>query len=123
PYTDALAEAVSQLKGPAQARARDLLAERLARLTDTTLRERVGAGDAEMRRAAARAGGLRKSKGLSPDLLPLLSDEDGGGDQAARLSLKALADRDFGPTASADGAARERAAAEWNAWWKKQSGS
>jgi hypothetical protein len=76
-----------------------------------------------MRRAAARAAGLRKAKALIPDLLPLLSDADVEVIQAARLSLKALADRDFGPAPGADLAARDKAAAEWNAWWKKQSGS
>ena len=58
PYTDALAEATARLRGPAQMRARDLLAGRLSRMTDTTLRERLGEDEAEMRRAAARAVGL-----------------------------------------------------------------
>jgi len=123
PYTDALAEAAAQLSGPAQARARDLLAERLARLTDTALHDRFGADDAEMRRAAARAAGLRKAKALIPDLLPLLSDADVEVIQAARLALKAMAGRDFGPAPNADAAARDKAAAEWYALWKKQSGS
>jgi HEAT repeat protein len=123
PYTDALADAAARLEGPARERARDLLAERLARMTDTTLRERLGDGSPELQRAAARAAGAKQSRALVPDLLPLLSDADAEVAQVARLALKALTDRDFGPAPDAEPAEREKAAAAWNAWWKKQSGA
>jgi HEAT repeat protein len=121
PYTDALADAAAKLYGPAQTKARDLLAERLVRMTEATLRDRLGEDSAELRRAAARAVGMKNAKALTADLLPLLSDQDPEVIQAARLSLKALTNEDFGPQPDADRAGREKAAESWKAWWKKKS--
>jgi HEAT repeat protein len=54
-YTQALAEAIPQLKGKNQEQARQGLAERLSRLDETSLRDRLQDADAEIRRAAAKA--------------------------------------------------------------------
>ena len=51
-YTDALAAAIPQLTGSTKTTARDALAERLARMTADTLRDKLLDDDVEVRRAA-----------------------------------------------------------------------
>ncbi len=60
-YTQALVSAIPQLPVMSKGKARDALAERLMRMTATTLRERLRDKDPEMRVAAARAAPARKT--------------------------------------------------------------
>ncbi len=122
-YTDALVEAIAHLEGAMQTRARARLVERLTRLADGELRERLHDENTEMRWAAARAAERRKAKVLIPDLLGLLSDRDDAVVQAARWALVALTKQDLGPQPDATPAQRKQAADRWNDWWKTQTGA
>src|SRR3989442_2805064 len=53
-YTEALAAAIPKLSGDSKLRARDALAERLARMTADTLRDKLQEDSLEVRRAADR---------------------------------------------------------------------
>lgn len=119
-YTDALSGAIPQLNGPAQAKAREALAERLARMTAKTLRDKMQESDPEVRRAAALACAMKDEKEHVPDLIALLSDREAMVARAARAALKGLTGQDFGPPSDATGEQRDRAIAAWKAWWKKQ---
>jgi hypothetical protein len=120
-YTDALAAAIGQLHGPAKTKARDALAERLARMTTATLRAKLQDELPEIRRAAALACALKEDKQSIPDLATLLEDERPQVARAAHTALKDLTGQDLGPTADASLAERSRAAAAWRGWWQKQS--
>jgi hypothetical protein len=120
-YTQALAVAIPQLKGAIQGKARDALAERLARMTVATLRSRLQDEDVEMRRAAARACAMKADPGPIPDLINRLDDPEPAVARAAHAALKELADgKDFGPAADAGQAERQAAITAWKAWWSKQ---
>jgi HEAT repeat protein len=66
-YTLALAEAIPQLKGKNQQQARQGLAERLSRLDEPGLRDRLQDSDPEIRRAAAKACALNGMADLIVD--------------------------------------------------------
>jgi hypothetical protein len=121
-YTAALARAIPRLQGAAKARARDALAERLARMTAGTLRERLRDREAEVRRAAALACAMKDEKTHVSDLIPLIEDPESPVVLAARAALKDLTGQDFGPAASANRAERAEAMVRWKEWWKKQTG-
>jgi hypothetical protein len=117
-YTQALAAAIPNL-GPAQGRARDALAERLARMTAVTLHGRLKDEDPEMRTAAARACAAREDPAHVPDLILLLEDSEPRAARAAREALKRLAGGpDFGPRADSGPEERAQAVAAWKQWWK-----
>jgi HEAT repeat protein len=120
-YTEALASIIPKLGVEAHREARDTLAERLTRLTTTTVREYLKDKDAELRRAAALAAGQKDARSLAPDLILLLNDEKPMVRRAAHASLKAMAGADFGPTKGADDAERKKAIAAWQEWSKKQA--
>src|SRR5262249_23942782 len=61
-HTRALALAIPRLKGFVRDRAREMLAERLARTPDATFEAELRDEDAEIRRAAARACALLKAR-------------------------------------------------------------
>lgn len=121
-YTDALARAASKLTGDNQTRVRDALAQRLTRMTSNTLNELMRDRDRELRRAAAlatAAKGKDRFAEFADNLILLIADDDAAVVQAARVSLKALTDQDFGPeAASANGDRGKAAAAAWRAWWE-----
>jgi hypothetical protein len=121
-YTEALAAAIPYLSGRARHTARNALAERLARMTAATLRDKMQSGDAEIRRAAALACALKQDKALIPDLMALLADTQPVVHRAAHVALKELTGTDFGPTAGADAKQRELALAAWKQWWNAQRG-
>jgi HEAT repeat protein len=120
--TEALATAIPQLSGAMKTRAREALAERLARMTAATLRDKLQDEAAEIRRAAALACAVKADKQFVPDLIPLLEDQQGSVVRAAHAALKDLTGQDLGPTGDANAAARTRAASAWKEWWKKQGG-
>jgi hypothetical protein len=121
-YSLALARSIPLLDGSAKTRARDALAERLARMTGVTLRTQMRDRDAELRRAAALACAMKEDKSHIPDLIPLVEDTDTPVTQAARAALKDLTGQDFGPTASASRAERTEALRRWKDWWNQQGG-
>ena len=120
--TEALATAIPQLSGAMKTRAREALAERLARMTAATLRDKLQDEAPEIRRAAALACAVKADKQFVPDLIPLLEDQQGSVVRAAHAALKDLTGQDLGPTGDANAAARTRAASAWKEWWKKQGG-
>ena len=95
-YTQALAGAIPNLKGKTQQQARQLLAERLSRMTADTLRGRFKDDDSEIRRAAAAACALKTKDDLVPDLLELLEDAEPPVVEAAQDALQRLTGREVG---------------------------
>jgi len=117
--TDALAAAIPQLSGGAKSKASEALAQRLARMTADTLRDKLKDENSEVRRAAALACAMKEDRSLIPDLIGLLEDRESRVERAAYASLKALTDEDFGPTPNADTERRSQSVARWREWWAK----
>jgi hypothetical protein len=106
--TVALANAIPSLKGPFQEKVRDVLIERLTRMTADTLREKFKEDDPEVRRAAILACLRKDDKQYVPDFIALLEDEEPLIGRTALAGLKMLTERDFETPAS------------WKEWWDKQ---
>lgn len=119
-YTEALATVIGKLSGESKNKARDALAERLARMTPATLRDKLKDEEAEVRRAAALACAMKEDKQFTGDLIGLLKDKQTTVARAAHAALKALTRQDFGPEDEASAEARLRAVLAWEEWWKKQ---
>jgi HEAT repeat protein len=120
-YTEALAYAISKLDGEARDKARQALAERLTRMSSATLKDKLQDEDAEIRRAAALAVGMKEDKTNLPRLIEMLKDPEATVGRAAHAALKSLSSQDFGPTADASKADVDKAIAAWQDWWNKQS--
>lgn len=121
-YTDALALVIAKLSGEARSKARDALAERLARMTPATIRSKLKDANNEVRRAAGLACSMKDDKSFVGDLIAALDDKDGWVVRASAVSLKSLTGQDFGPSAHASPEERTKSVAAWKAWWKRQSG-
>ena len=121
-YTQALAAAIPKLAGPAQSKARDVLAGRLSRMTAATLQARMTDDDPEIRRAAAIACAMKEDRAQVPELISLLEDPQPGVVRAAHAALKSLTGKDLGPPAGAGKAERSTAATRWRSWWEEQKG-
>lgn len=115
-YTEALAWATAQLTGPAQAQARDLMTQRMCRMTVTTLRAKLADPHPEVRRAAALAFATREDRSSLGELVLLLEDHDPLVVRAARTALRTLTGQDFGPEPTATPAQRARVIASWRDW-------
>jgi hypothetical protein len=89
-HTEALAQAIPQLEGKYQEKARAALVERMARMTAATLRDKLAEENPETRRAAASAVARKEEASLIPDLTELLDDPEPAVAEAAQASLKAL---------------------------------
>jgi hypothetical protein len=122
PYTEALAAAIPQLTGTVKTKARDALAERLARMTPATLRDKLQDEAPEIRRAAALACAVKADKQFIPDLANLLEDVQPRVARAAHAALKDLTGQDLGPPADASPAVRRQAATAWKEWWERHPG-
>jgi HEAT repeat protein len=120
-YTAALAAAIDQVGGPLKTKAREALAERLARMTAATLREMLHDEVPEVRRAASLACAMKEEKQFIPELAKLLEDSEPAVVRAAYSALKALTGEDFGPSPHASLDSRRRAASAYSEWWEKQS--
>jgi hypothetical protein len=120
-YTEELAASIPKLAGTTQAKARQALAERLARMKADTLRNKLQEANAEIRRAAAAACSRKEMKSLIPDLIPLLEDSEQAVARAAHSSLRTLTGQDLGPKKQEDALpeAWAEAAAAWRAWWQE----
>jgi hypothetical protein len=119
-YTEALADAIPKLTGDVKTKARDALAERLARMTASTLKDKLRDDDLEVRRAAALAVAMKEEKPLVPRLIEMLDDPEPPVARAAHAALKSLSGQDFGPGAEASRAERAQAVSSWKEWWAKQ---
>ncbi len=117
-FTQALTDAIPKLSGATQTKAREALADRLTRMRATTLKSYLEGDNAELRRAAATACGSKGVKELVPDLIALLTKEDGEVAQAAHDALKALTGQRIDLAKGASLTDRKVAAERWNAWWQ-----
>jgi hypothetical protein len=63
---------------------------------------------------------MKEEKTHIPKLIDLLKDPEPPVARAAHAALKSLTDKDFGPATTATSAERDKAVAEWKAWWSKQ---
>ena len=117
-YTRSLMLAAGRLEGIRRIEARDALAERLARMTSGTLRIMLKDTDAELRRAACLACGMRDELQFIPDLMERIPDASDLVTRAARASLKSLTGTDFGPPSNAEDEAKAQAAAAWRKWYE-----
>jgi hypothetical protein len=120
-FSDALVKVIPQLNGDVQRKARDCLAERLARMTAATLHAKLRDSHVEYRRAAALACAVKEDRTLIADLISALDDKEILVVRAVSAALRSLTGEDFGPAASATREERAKAIAAWKAWWKKQS--
>jgi len=119
-YTEVLGLAIPQMSGDNKQKAREALADRLARMKDTTLEKYLSDEMLEIRIAAARACAVKGSKSLIPRLIPLVKDTRSGIAEAAHQALKELSGQDFGPTVNASREERVQASRRWTEWWNKQ---
>jgi hypothetical protein len=108
-YTEALSLAISRMDSEVRGPVREALATRLARMQAKTLLEYLKDEDTEVRRAAAKACGMKRLVATIPALIRLLRDSEDAVKEAAHESLKALAGGDLG-------AAPE----PWEEWLKKR---
>jgi hypothetical protein len=107
-YTQALACAISSLRGVMKEHVRGVLTERLTRMSAKTLRDKLQDEDPEIRRAAVLAYG-RKDKGQAvPDLIAALDDPE---PVTARLVEEELV--------TLTGEHLKHPAA-WKEWWQKR---
>jgi hypothetical protein len=119
-YDIALVHALPKLTGDLQKLGRKVLADRMQCLPLKELKERLRDKDPEMRRAAARASGLREEKALVPDMIDLLEDAVADVANQAQLALQQITTHDFGPRPGADRDQRLQAIAAWREWWDQQ---
>jgi hypothetical protein len=120
-YTEALSRVIPKLAGDVQKKARDALAERIARMNAATVRSKLKDSDGEVRRASALACAMKDDKGFIPDLIVVLDDKDAWVIRAAAVALRTLTGQDFGPSSTATADERAKAVAAWKAWWKRQN--
>lgn len=118
-YTDALARVIGKLPSSARAEARDLLTQRLTRMTAGTLQAKLHDEDGEVRRAAARACGLKQAREQVPDLIELLDDADPAVVAAAHRALQSISGCDYGPPERASTDERLQAVSAWKGWSDK----
>jgi len=116
-FTSALVRTIPRVDGAKQKQARDALAERLTRMTAGSLRMMLGDADVELRGAACLAVAMKDDKAMIPDLIAKVTDPTDFVVRAARASLRALTDQDFGPQSNAVGEAKAKAATEWKKWY------
>jgi hypothetical protein len=118
-FTAALAQAIAKMEGGARQKAREALAERLARMNSSTLGEKLQDEDLEIRRAAALACAMRDDKTHFAKLIGLLQDPEPPVARAAQAALKSLSNQDLGPPEDASRAEKAKAVEAWKAWWEK----
>lgn len=120
-YSDAIVAVIPQLSEELKRKARDCLAERMARMTTETIRAKMSDANAEYRRAAALACAVKEERALIGDLIKSLEDREFFVVRAAAVALQSLTGEDFGPTSNATAEQKTKSIAAWKAWWKKQT--
>jgi hypothetical protein len=116
-FTAGLAQAVPFLSERRAILAREALADRLVRMTPDTLAKMMKDRDAELRRAACLAAAMKDQKTLTLDLIERVTDIDDAVVRAARASLKAMFNQDFGPPTGANDERKRIALDEWKSWY------
>jgi HEAT repeat protein len=119
-YTEALAAAIEKSASVDRTELRDALAERMVRMTDTTLRAYLDDTLAEIRRAATLGLAKKKSTAHVERMAELLLDPDLLVAGAAHSALCQLSGQDFGPDETATEGEREEAVELWKKWWRAQ---
>jgi hypothetical protein len=119
-YTEALIRMIAASDGDEKKAVRGALAERLARMTNDTLRGLLKDRDEEVRRAAAVACAIKGDRELTGDLIAALDDPAPWVVRAAGVALARLTGQEFGPPPNATAAEQARAVAAWKEWWRKQ---
>lgn len=120
-YSLALAEAIPKLSDATQEAARSALAARMSRLKPSVVREWLQYDNAEIRRAAAIGTSIHaEPKSFIPDLIKALDDADELVWRGAGLALRTISKKDFGPRKGDSDEERQKARADWEAWWKTQ---
>jgi hypothetical protein len=119
-YTQALADAIPKLEGDTRKKAREVLADRLSRMTSETLGAKLTDSAVEVRRAAALAVAMKEDKAHVGRLIELLNDEEMTVSRAAYAALKDISGQDFGPSKDASAEDRAKAIMAWKEWWAKQ---
>lgn len=114
-YTEALAEATDKVDDDIKPIARGLLATRLVRMTDRTLRAKLKDSNAEVRAAAALAVGYKGSP-LYKELAAALRDGDLLVAQNAHDVLVKMLGEDLGPPEEASGIEWFQASKRWQQW-------
>jgi hypothetical protein len=113
-YTEALLMLLPDAPASLAGEARQALTSRFTRMTKNTLKDYLKDINAEARRAAALAIGLKADAELASDLVAVLADGEDAVVQAARESLKTLyPGNDHGPASGANATAKARAIQEW----------
>ena len=116
-WTAGLAQAIPFLSEKRSIIARDALADRLTRMTAGTLQKLMKDRDAELRRAACLAAAMKDEKSLALDLIERVTDIDDIVVRAARASLKAMFNKDFGPPTGANDDRKRISLDEWKSWY------
>ncbi len=107
-YTYELSKAISMMPtNEAKEMARHTLAQRMKRLTLSTLGSYFQQDDAELKIAAARACGQKNDKEAVPMLIPVLAELDSGVKTAAYDALKSLSGEDY-----------RFSIERWSKWWE-----
>jgi len=117
-YTDALADAIAKVPEDVKPAVRGLLANRLTRMTDDTLRAKFTDPRAEVRAAAAMAVGYKGSP-LYKELAAALRDRSLQVATNAHDVLVKMLGVDEGPAAGASGAEWYTASKAWEEWIDK----
>ncbi|CAN5307064.1 hypothetical protein BH11PLA2_BH11PLA2_30770 [soil metagenome] len=115
-WTLGLTMAMAQLEGRRLYQAREALAERLVRMTPETLKAMLADRDAELRRAACLAIGMKDDWTLIPEMIERVTDPNEIVVRAAKASMKAMSGEDHGPKSGADDTAKRAAADAWRFW-------
>ncbi len=116
-WTVGLAQAIPFLSEKRTIVARDALAERLTRMNAKTLSRMMKDRDSELRRAACLATAMIDERSLTLDLIERVTDIDDSVVRAARASLKAMFNKDFGPPTGANDDRKRIALDEWKSWY------
>jgi HEAT repeat protein len=105
-YTLALAEAIANVEGNPRDQVRDVLVQRLSRMTVASLRDRLREEEPELRRAAAIALGHKGDRAAAPDLIALLDDSERDVAEMAAAGLRELTGKSYSDPQ------------EWRDWWR-----
>ncbi len=122
-YTEAMAVAIARSPYAEREELRDVLADRLIRMTDATLREYLDDSLPEIRRAAALGLAKRKSTDHADRLADMLLDSEPLVARAAHTALCQLSGKDLGPSVTANEAEKEEAALAWKKWVRQKKPS
>jgi len=120
-YTDMLAKSISSVPEEERDAVRGLLATRLTRMTERTLRAKLNSPDPEVRIAAARAIGYKGAL-LYSDLVQSLRDPNPDVARYAHETLVKLSGEDFGPSSGAKALDWYEASKRWQQWVDQRSG-